>query len=54
MAIVDGKIHTIWEIDTEDAVFQPVVDALRTYVESKPIKDIWRHFTNTVGTKNHK
>lgn len=51
VAIVDGKIHTIWEIDTEDAVFQPVVDALRTYVESKPIKDIWRHFTNTVGTK---
>ena len=43
VAIVDGKIHTIWEIDTEDAVFQPVVDALRTYVESKPIKDIWRH-----------
>ena len=51
VTIVDGKIHTIWEIDTEDAVFQPVVDALRTYVESKPIKDIWRHFTNTVGVK---
>lgn len=52
VAIVDGKIHTIWEIDTEDVVFQPVVDALRTYVESKPIKDIWRHFTNTVGVKS--
>lgn len=51
VAIVDGKIHTIWEIDTDDVVFQPVVDALRTYVESKPIKDIWRHFTNTVGVK---
>lgn len=51
VAIVDGKIHTIWEIDADDVVFQPVVDALRTYVESKPIKDIWRHFTNTVGTK---
>lgn len=52
VTIVDGKIHTVWEIDTEDAVFQPVVDALRTYVESKPIKDIWRHFTNTVGVKS--
>lgn len=52
VAIVDGKIHTIWEIDTDDVVFQPVVDALRTYVESKPIKDIWRHFTNTVGVKS--
>ena len=28
VAIVDGKIHTIWEIDTDDVVFQPVVDAL--------------------------
>lgn len=52
VAIVDGKIHTIWEIDTDDVVFQPVVDALRTYVETKPIKDIWRHFTNTVGVKS--
>lgn len=52
VTIVDGKIHTIWEIDTDDVVFQPVVDALRTYVESKPIKDIWRHFTNTVGVKS--
>lgn len=52
VAIVDGKIHTIWEIDTDDVVFQPIVDALRTYVESKPIKDIWRHFTNTVGVKS--
>lgn len=52
VAIVDGKLHTIWEIDTDDVVFQPVVDALRTYVETKPIKDIWRHFTNTVGVKS--
>ena len=52
VVIIDGQIHTIWEIDTEDVVFQPVVDALRTYVESKPIKDIWRHFTNTVGVKS--
>lgn len=52
VTIVDGKIHTIWEIDTDDVIFQPVVDALRTYVESKPIKDIWRHFTNTVGVKS--
>lgn len=52
VVIVDGKIHTIWEVDTDDVVFQPVVDALRTYVESKPIKDIWRHFTNTVGVKS--
>lgn len=49
--IKDNKVHTIWDIETNDAVFQPVINALREYVLSKPIKDIWRHFTNTVGTR---
>ena len=52
VVIVDNHVHTIWEIDTNDEVFQPVVDALNEYVKSKPIKDIWRHFTNTVGVKS--
>lgn len=52
VVIVDNHVHTIWDIDTNDEVFQPVVDALNEYVKSKPIKDIWKHFTNTVGVKS--
>lgn len=50
--VKDNKVHTIWDIETEDKVFQPVVDVLRNYVLSKPIKGIWKHFTNTVGVKS--
>lgn len=47
-------IHTIFEFDTHSATYQPVMDALDTYVKSKVISDIYLNDSHTVGTdKNH-
>jgi len=44
------EVHTIFEFDTDSAVFQPVMDALDTFVKSKPIADLYLSNDRTVGT----
>lgn len=44
------ELHTIFEFDTHSSVFQPVMDALDTFVKSKSISDIYFHDARTVGT----
>ena len=46
----DLNVHTIFEFDTGSSVFQPVMDALDTYVKSKKIVDVYLNDTNSVGT----
>ena len=35
VAIKDGKVRTIWDFQTGDTTYQPVIDALNNYVKSK-------------------
>lgn len=52
--IKDSVIHTIWEFDTEDEVFQPVIDALDRLVKSHIVKDIYATKFAKIGVKeNH-
>lgn len=52
--IKDSVIHTIWEFDTEDEVFQPVIDALDRLVKSHIVKDIYVTKFAKIGVKeNH-
>ena len=41
--------HSIFEFDTHSETFQPVMDALSTYVKSRPIIDIYLNDTPRVG-----
>ncbi|MEK7432777.1 MAG: hypothetical protein AABZ74_06575 [Cyanobacteriota bacterium] len=54
IAIIDGKIHTIWDVTVKDN-FQDVTNALSTLVKSAPIENKFLHIDRVVGTdKNHK
>ena len=41
IAIKDGKVHTIWDFETGDPTYQPVVDALSAYVKGRKISDVY-------------
>jgi hypothetical protein len=41
VSIKDGVISTMWDFDTESAIYQPVVDALAALVRQKAIKDFY-------------
>ena len=46
----DLNLHTIFEFDTRNDVYQPVMDALDAFIKSKVVSDIYFHDANTVGT----
>ena len=52
VAIIDGKIETIWDIDI-GGFEQVVADALSQLVKFKSIKGIYRHREKTLGSKPH-
>lgn len=50
VAIRDGRIETIWDFDTASPeCYQPVMDALSSYIKSKPIKDAFFTHEHTIG-----
>ena len=54
VVIKDNKIRTMWEFDAHSETFQPVIDALDTYLKSKPVTDMFISKFKSVGTdKNH-
>lgn len=50
VVIKDNKIKTIWDFETGSTTFQPVVDALSTYIKSKAVSDIWISKFKKIGT----
>lgn len=46
--------HSIFEFDTHSEIFQPVMDALSSYVTSRPIIDIYLHEAPTVGINQNR
>ncbi|RHS68227.1 hypothetical protein DW954_02510 [Clostridium sp. AM45-5] len=53
VAIKDGKIYTLWEDVTDDAVYRPVCEALDTYVKAQKIKDIYISEFSKIGTDHN-
>lgn len=49
VVIKDNVVHTIWEFQTGDSTFQPVVDALDAYIKSKHVSDIYVAKKDSVG-----
>jgi len=50
VAIIDGKVVSIWDVTTPDAAYNVVADALSDLVKSKPINNIFLHTEPTAGT----
>lgn len=50
VVIEDNKIKTVWDFETGDTTFQPVIDALSNYVKSKAVSDVWISKFKKVGT----
>lgn len=52
--IKDNQVHTIWEFDTESTTYQPVVNAIDTFVKSYPVTNMFASQDKRVGVKaNH-
>ena len=52
--IIDNQVVTIWDFETNDAKYQPVIDALSQFVRSRPITDVFISKQAKMGTdKNY-
>lgn len=51
--IRNNKIITIWDFETGSTTYQPVVDALSTYIKSKVVSDIWISKFKKIGTNKN-
>lgn len=50
VAIIDGKLVSIWDVKVNDSTYQIVADSLSELVKSKPIENIFLHTERTAGT----
>lgn len=48
--IENNNVRTLWNFDSENSTFQPVIDALDKYLMSKPITDVYVTKDSFVGT----
>ena len=54
VVIKNNKVETIWDINTGDADFQMVMDALSEYIHARPVTDVYVTKESQVGTKSNK
>ena len=50
VVIKDNKIKTIWDFETGDTTFQPVINALSEYVKSRIVSDVYVSKIKKIGT----
>lgn len=48
--IKDNRVHTIWDLTLNDTTYQPVCDALATFVKAHSVADIWISKEKKIGT----
>lgn len=51
--IKNNQIQTVWDFETGDTKFQPVLDALSRFVKSQAVSDVWINKERKIGTKNN-
>lgn len=50
VVIKNNQIHTIWELDVKNTIYQPVCDALDSFVKAHAVKDIYTTKIPKIGT----
>lgn len=50
VSVVDNKLVSIWDIETNEEAYQVVADALSELVKSQSINNIFLHYEKTLGT----
>lgn len=50
VVIKDGRVHTIWELNLGDTTYQPVTNALDSFVKSYAVSDIYVSKFKNIGT----
>lgn len=53
VVINDNKITTIWDFETNDSTYQPVLDALSTFIKSHVVSDIYVSKFKKIGTMSN-
>lgn len=54
VVIKDNEVHTIWGFDTGSTTFQPVVDALNSFIKANMVSGVYIPFEAKIGVdKNH-
>lgn len=49
----DGHLKTVWDVDVEGTIFQPVANALAEFVERHSIAGVYRHHQRSVGVESN-
>ena len=50
VVINDNKITTIWDFETNDSTYQPVLNALSTFIKSHTVSDVYVSKFKKIGT----
>ena len=50
VAIINGKVHTIWDVRIDEPAYQTVADAMSKLVKSRTIQDTFLHYEPKAGT----
>lgn len=50
VVIKDGVVSTIWDFRTDDTTYQPVLDAMSTFIKSHAVTDIYVSKFKKIGT----
>lgn len=53
VVIKNNELKTIWDFETNDSTFQPVLNALSSFVKSKAVTDVWVNKENKIGTSHN-
>ena len=54
VVIRNNQIHTIWDFETGDTTYQPVIDALDSFIKSKAVYGVYVSTEKKIGVdKNH-
>lgn len=53
VAIKNNQLTTIWDFEIKDSTFQPVLDALSTFIKSKAVTDVYVGKFNRIGTEHN-
>ena len=54
VAIIDGQLETLWDVQIGDAEYQPVCDALADYIKACVIDNVFLHTEKHIGTDKNR